>query len=219
MKPHTLSILLSTLALAFAGAAHSAEHERNVFAPPAQATPASAVVVASGTATPSPAPRLVLPPPIPPTDSVALPPVLPPPPLPPVAPADAEPRTKVTVDAPEKHVFLTREQLKERRAACDLARKGPEKLPVSMDGGQVSLRYSLSGDRRCLSAAGAEADWASVSRWSESEAVIHVEPNDSGAARETVVTLSTANGKRASYVLSQPGVVSASRATRRGVSQ
>lgn len=219
MKPHTLSILLSALALASASAAHSAEPARNVFAPLGQAAPASAVVVASGTATPSPAPRLVLPPPIPATDRVALPPVLPPPPLPPASPADAEPRTKVIVEAPEKHVFLTREQLKERRAGCDLARKGPEKLPVAMDGGQVNVRYSLSGDRRCLSVAGADADWATVSRWNESEAVVQVEPNDTGVSRETLVTLSTANGKRATYVLSQPGVAGASRTIRRGASQ
>jgi hypothetical protein len=222
MKPLTVRLLVTSLALAFAGAAHSAEPVRNVFAPAQQVTataPVSDVVTVGApngaSTTAVSAPRLVLPPPIPVLDNVRLPPVLPPPPVP---AADAlqqpGPTARSIADNPEKHNFLTREQLKERRDGCDVARKGPEKSTVSLDGGQLTVRYTLTGGRGCLSAAGADSDWASVSRWDNGEAIIQVDPNDSGVSRETVVTLTTAAGKRATYVISQPGEAGPIRAVR-----
>jgi hypothetical protein len=222
MKPLTVRLLVTTLALALAGAAHSAEPVRNVFVPARQSAASSpisdvvAVAAPSGaSASTESAPRLVLPPPIPVLDSVRLPPVLPPPPVPPVdASQPPPPGARSVADSPEKHNFLTREQLKERRDGCDVTRKGVEKSTVSRDGGQLTVRYTLTGGRGCLSAAGADSDWASVSRWDNGEAIVQVEPNDSGVSRETVVTLTTAAGKRATYVISQQGEAGTARTAR-----
>ncbi|WP_150126654.1 BACON domain-containing protein [Burkholderia cenocepacia] len=126
---------------------------------------------------------------------------------------------RAIADSPEKHTFLTREQLKERRDGCDVTRKGPEKTTVSMYGGQLTVRYSLVGGRTCLSAAGADSDWAYVNRWDNGEALVQVEPNDTGATRESVVTLTTAAGKRATYTITQPGEAGAVRAARKGAKQ
>lgn len=198
MKPSFVRLLVSLSALAFASAAYSADASRNATAPASEADVAAS------------APRLVLPPPIPPMSPLKLAPVFPPPPPSAASVAGQQAVSTQGASSPAaqpdvKRVFLTRDELKEKREGCDVSRKGSEKATALVRGGELTVRYSVTGGPSCIAAAGADSDWADVAGWEDGVARIEVEPNVTGDTRQTTVTLTTANGKRATYLITQAG--------------